>query len=64
MGIFFVRHSNRRMNSKNGKKSPSHPSQGKQMDVAEAKEERRRAPLASKKTTNKAGQLQHLSTRT
>eukprot|EP00957_Ditylum_brightwellii_P198458 15124575-Ditylum_brightwellii.AAC.1 len=56
--------SHRRMNSESGKRGPSQPSHGRQMDVAEAEEERERPPIVSKKTTNKTGQLQHLSTRT
>eukprot|EP00957_Ditylum_brightwellii_P177779 13542075-Ditylum_brightwellii.AAC.1 len=64
-----MRHSlsHRRMNFESGEKiSPSHPSCGGQMDVtkAKAKEERERTPLVSKKTTSKAEQLQHLSSRT
>eukprot|EP00957_Ditylum_brightwellii_P133746 10197596-Ditylum_brightwellii.AAC.1 len=57
-------HSHRRMNSKSGVRSPSQPRGEGQMDVGEAKEERGRAPLANEKATNKAGRLQHLSTRT
>eukprot|EP00957_Ditylum_brightwellii_P171146 13028303-Ditylum_brightwellii.AAC.1 len=59
-------HSHRRVNSKSGVRSPSQPSHEKQMDVAKAKakEERGRNSAVSKRTTNKAGRLQHLSTRT
>eukprot|EP00957_Ditylum_brightwellii_P090276 6875138-Ditylum_brightwellii.AAC.1 len=46
------------------KRSPSQSSHGRQMDMAKAKEERGRAPVVSKKTTNNAGHLQHLSTKT
>eukprot|EP00957_Ditylum_brightwellii_P013576 1024151-Ditylum_brightwellii.AAC.1 len=63
-----MRHSpsHRRMKSKSGKRSPSLPSHGKQMDVAkgEAKEERGSDLVVSEITTSKAGQLQHLATRT
>eukprot|EP00957_Ditylum_brightwellii_P084717 6441317-Ditylum_brightwellii.AAC.1 len=59
--------SHRRMNFESGKRrSLSQPSCGGQVDVTEAKakEEGKRAPVVSKKTTSKAKQLQHLSSRT
>eukprot|EP00957_Ditylum_brightwellii_P164561 12528928-Ditylum_brightwellii.AAC.1 len=59
--------SHRWMNFESGeRRSPSQPSCGEQMDVtkSEAKEEGERALLVSKKTTSKAEQLQHLSSRT
>eukprot|EP00957_Ditylum_brightwellii_P033374 2528323-Ditylum_brightwellii.AAC.1 len=59
--------SHRRVNFKSGKRiSLSHPSWGRQVDVTEAKakKEGERTPVVSKKPTNKAEQLQHLSSRT
>eukprot|EP00957_Ditylum_brightwellii_P032346 2450409-Ditylum_brightwellii.AAC.1 len=54
------------MNFESGKRrSLSKPSHGGQVNVAEAKakEEGVRALVGSKRTTNKAGQLHHLSSR-
>eukprot|EP00957_Ditylum_brightwellii_P114177 8704529-Ditylum_brightwellii.AAC.1 len=59
--------SHRRMNFKSGKRrSPNQPRCGGKVDVtkAEAEEEGERAPEVREKTTSKAEQLQHLSSRT
>jgi hypothetical protein len=53
------------MNFETGERQrPSHPSRGGQVPKAEAEEEGEGTPVGNKTTTNKAEQLQHLSTRT